>query len=253
MFSRVRHWSHHLLARLPSAVPSSCALCAGAASDGMCGGCQQQFFGKRQVRCRQCAVALSAPDAVATVAPVCGDCLQQPPAFDATIVAADYAAPVDQLVLALKFGNQLPLAPLFGRMLRDALLLTRADSIALPDLLTAVPLGPQRLAQRGFNQALEIARPLSRSLGIALAPALVLRARDTSAQALLHPDERHKNIRNAFVVAGDAIDAVRGRHIGVVDDVLTTGETLNELAATLKRFGAARVTNFVFARTPPRQ
>ncbi|MFD2270538.1 ComF family protein [Undibacterium arcticum] len=130
----------------------------------------------------------------ATSATVCGDCLQQPPAFDATIVAADYAAPVDQLVLALKFGNQLPLAPLFGRMLRDALLLTHADRFALPDLLTAVPLGPQRLAQRGFNQALEIARPLSRALGVALAPGLLLRARDTSAQALLHPDERHKKI-----------------------------------------------------------
>lgn len=254
MFSRFRHWSHHLLARLPSALPSSCALCAGAATGGVCSGCRQQFFGKHPTRCRQCAIALPQPDTAAKAsATVCGDCLQQPPAFDATIVAADYAAPVDQLVLALKFGNQLPLAPLFGRMLRDALLLAQADSVALPDLLTAVPLGPQRLAQRGFNQALEIARPLSRALGIALAPGLVLRTRDTSAQALLHPDERHKNIRNAFVVPGGAIDAVRGRHIGVVDDVLTTGETLNELAATLKRFGAARVTNFVFARTPPRK
>ena len=253
MFSRLRHWSLHLLARLPSALPSSCALCAGAATDGVCSGCRQQFFGKRQARCRQCAIILPLPDAAETSATVCGDCLQRAPAFDATIVAADYAAPVDQLVLALKFGNQLPLAPLFGHMLRDALLLAQAESVALPDLLTAVPLGPQRLAQRGFNQALEIARPLSGALGIALVPGLVVRARDTSAQALLHPDERHKNIRNAFVVPGDAIDAVRGRHIGVVDDVLTTGETLNELAATLKRFGAARVTNFVFARTPPRK
>jgi predicted amidophosphoribosyltransferase len=91
---------------------------------------------------------------------------------------------------------------------------------------------------------------MSRALGIGLDAKLVARMRDTRAQTLLHPDERHRNIRNAFIVPDHAIDSVRGRHIGVVDDVITTGETLNELAATLKRFGAARVTNFVFARTP---
>jgi ComF family protein len=132
-------------------------------------------------------------------------------------------------------------------MLRDALL--QVHKTALPTWLTAVPLGTQRLAERGFNQALEIARPLSHAIGIKLDPHLTFRLRDTDAQALLHPDERHKNIRRAFAVSNDAIDRVRGQHIGVVDDVITTGETLNEMAATLKRFGAVRVTNFVFART----
>ncbi len=177
----------------------------------------------------------------------CGDCLSRPPAFDATIVAADYAAPIDQLVLALKFGNRLALAPLFANMLRDALL--RMPAVALPTQLTAVPLGTRRLRERGFNQALEIAKPLSRALGIRLDARLTMRLRDTQAQALLPPNERHKNIRRAFVVSNHAIDLVRGRHVGVVDDVITTGETLNEMAAALKRFGAARVTNFVFART----
>ncbi len=188
----------------------------------------------------------------ASSASKCGNCLKQAPAFDATIVAADYAPPVDQLVLALKFGSRLALAPLFARMLRDALLQEHAQSVALPTQLIAVPLGAQRLAERGFNQALEIARPLSRALGIPLDAHLVARQRETTAQSLLHPNERHKNIRHAFTVAHDAIDRVRGRHIGVVDDVITTGETLNEMAATLKRFGAVRVTNFVFARTLPK-
>ncbi|MEN3292101.1 MAG: hypothetical protein V7642_1354, partial [Burkholderiales bacterium] len=181
---------------------------------------------------------------------ICGDCLKQPPAFDATIAAVDYAPPLDQLVLALKFGNRLALAPLFARMLRDAVL--RSPGFALPMQLTAAPLGAQRLMERGFNQALEIAKPLSRALGVPLDAKLVVRMRDTQAQAMLHPDERRENIRNAFFVSAHAMDSVRGRHIGVVDDVITTGETLNELAATLKRFGAARVTNFVFARTLPR-
>jgi ComF family protein len=179
---------------------------------------------------------------------VCGECLRQPPAFDATIAAVDYAAPLDQLILALKFGGRLALAPLFASMLQSTATATRP--LALPARLTAVPLGTRRLMERGFNQALEIARPLSRSLGVTLDAKLVARFRDTRAQAMLHPDERRENMCGAFIVPGDAMERVRGQHIGVVDDVVTTGETLNELAATLKRFGAARVTNFVFAKTP---
>lgn len=245
MLFSLRHWSRQLIARVPSVLPSSCAICGMTDGDAICNVCRTQFFRQARHRCLQCATPL--PGMQAATATRCGDCLRQPPAFDATIVASDYVPPIDRLVLALKFGNQLALAPLFAHTLRDALLSER--QLPLPMLLTAVPLGRQRLAERGFNQALEIAKPLSRALGIALDPHLVARLRDTQAQALLHPDERHKNIRHAFVVPDDAAALVHGRHIGVVDDVITTGETLNELAATLKRFGATRVTNFVFTRT----
>jgi ComF family protein len=224
-------------------MPSSCALCGTTGDEALCEGCTAQFFRGRTHRCRQCAIPLWTGSAS-----LCGDCLRQPPAFDATIATVDYAAPVDQLVLAFKFGNRLALAPLFARLLRDAIL--RAPEFALPMQLTAVPLGSRRLMERGFNQALEIARPMSRSLGIPLDPTLLVRARNTHAQSMLHPDERRRNIRHAFIVPDHAMDKVRGQHIGVVDDVMTTGETLNEVAATLKRFGAARVTGFVFARTP---
>lgn len=245
-----RHWLQRLAARLPSALPSSCALCGACGNEPICPGCHAQFFGVRAIRCAQCAIVLPAAETAA--APVCGECLKQRPAFDATIVAADYLPPIDQLVLALKFGNRLALAPLFARMLRDALLHAHSQDIALPALLCAVPLGAPRLAERGFNQALEIAKPLSHALGIRLDPHLAARLRHTKAQALLPPDQRRKNIRRAFTVSHRSIESLRGQHIGVVDDVITTGETLNELAATLKRFGATRVTNLVFARTPPR-
>jgi ComF family protein len=245
MPSGFHHFSAKLFSRLPKLVPSSCALCGCAGDEALCAGCSTQFAGHHRHRCGQCATPL--PESAARI---CGDCLKQPPAFDATIAAVDYAPPLDQLVLALKFGNRLALAPLFARMLRDAVL--RSPGFALPMQLTAAPLGAQRLMERGFNQALEIAKPLSRALGVPLDAKLVVRMRDTQAQAMLHPDERRENIRNAFFVSAHAMDSVRGRHIGVVDDVITTGETLNELAATLKRFGAARVTNFVFARTLPR-
>jgi ComF family protein len=247
MLSRLHHWSRRLFAYLPAAIPSSCALCGITDSEAICSGCRHQFFGAKTHRCSQCAIPLA--DSSATL---CGECLKQAPAFDATIVAADYVPPIDQLVLALKFGGRLALAPLFARMLRDAILQARVREANLPTRITAVPLGSQRLIERGFNQALEIAKPLSHSLGVQLVPQLTARLRDTHAQALLHPDERHKNIRNAFIVSHHAIDNIKGQHIGVVDDVMTTGETLNELAATLKRFGAARVTNFVFARTLPK-
>ena len=190
----------------------------------------------------------------------CGECLREPPAYDATVVATDYAAPLDQLVLALKFGGKLALAPLFARLLADALLHFRtagamsglsAGLSVLPALLTAVPLSAARLRVRGFNQSLEIARPLARLTGIGLAPQLLLRVRDTRPQSLLAPEQRRSNIAGAFDVAPRHADADRigGLNVAVVDDVITTGHTLNEIAATLKRYGAARVTNLVFART----
>lgn len=233
-----------MLAHAPALLPSSCALCGCVQRETLCEDCRTQFFRKDAMRCRQCALPLAAGNHMQ-----CGECLQRETAFDATVAATNYAAPVDQMVLALKFGGRLEMAPLMADMVRDAAL--RRQELPLPTVLAPVPLGPRRLVERGFNQALEIARPLSRSLGVTLAPRLLMRERDTQAQSLLHPDERNLNVRRAFMVSAEAIDIVRGAHVGVVDDVMTTGETLNEIAATLKRFGAARVTNFVFARTLP--
>lgn len=232
------------LAKLPHALPSTCALCGQTAATALCAACEPKFFRRVTNRCPQCAL----PHADTVTSGLCGACLSAPPAFDATIVATDYGAPVDQLVLALKFGAQLALAPLFARLLRDALLDDRRDS--LPTLLVTVPLGSRRLATRGFNQALEIARPLSHSLGILLVPRIVQRERETEAQALLHPPQRQRNMQDAFSLSPGA--DVRGRHVGVVDDVITTGATMNAMASLLKRHGAARVTALVFARTLPK-
>jgi ComF family protein len=247
MLSRLSQWSQLIWARLPAVLPSSCALCGMSNEHAICTACRAQFFRRRGHCCHQCAMPM--PEMGAVTASVCGACLDQPPSFDATFAAVDYGAPVDQLVISLKFGSRLALAPLFARLMRDGLLLSAQPQAGLPSMLLPVPLGATRLAQRGFNQALEIARPLSRSLGITLEPCLVTRLRDTSAQSSLHPEQRRKNVRNAFTMAPQFVDRLHGQHVGVVDDVMTTGETLNELAATLKRFGAARVTNFVFART----
>ncbi|MDB5854965.1 MAG: ComF family protein [Herminiimonas sp.] len=241
-----------------AALPASCALCGRDASDGLCAVCAARYFGQAAARCRQCGLAVmtsvTGVTGITVASARCGACLAHSPSFDATIVASEYAAPADQLVLGLKFGAQLALAPLLARLLRDSVLRADAEMQAhgLPELITAVPLGANRLASRGFNQALEIARPLSRALGIPLMPRLMLRLRDTLPQSRLSPAQRKHNVEHAFTLTPAGIDAVRGRHVGMVDDVMTTGDTLDEVAATLKRFGARRVTNLVFARTAPR-
>lgn len=228
-------------------LPSSCALCGQTGSAVLCAGCRQRYFSSQQRRCMQCGIALLSTARAATQ-PRCGNCLKHEPAFDTTVVVTDYLAPADQLVLALKFGARLALAPVCAEMMAEAIQQQHAQP--LPTVLMPVPLGRARLQERGFNQSLEIARPLARRLGIVLAPQLMLRVRDTTPQATLPVDERHRNMRRAFVVPSTSMNLVRGRHIGVVDDVMTTGETLGEIAATLKHFGARRVTNIVFSRTP---
>jgi ComF family protein len=236
-------------ALLHGLLPTACALCGAACADMLCAPCTAQFFGPagrhRTARCRQCANPL--PAGTDDAPGLCAGCLLHPPAFDLTVVAADYAMPLDQLVLQLKFGHRLAHAPLFARLLRDAVL--ERPGLVLPAVLCPVPLGPQRLAERGYNQALEIARPLARLLGVALAPRLACRVHDTLAQSSVAPGQRGRNVAHAFAVTDPAL--VEGRHIGIVDDVMTSGQTLHALAATFKRYGAARVSNLVFARTPP--
>lgn len=251
MSHRPRPWPARWPLRLvrglaASLLPSSCALCGLGSDAAVCAPCHARFLGTSGARCRCCANPLALRDACWP----CAACQSAPPAYDATVAAGAYASPIDQLVLQLKFGGRLALAPWMGQVLGQAVLASRPA--ALPDLLCPVPLGPRRLVERGFNQALEIARPLSGALGIPLRTTLALRARDTPAQSGVAPADRGHNMRRAFVLASGAQDLVRGRHIGVVDDVMTSGATLHELAAALKRAGAARVSNFVFARTPPR-
>jgi ComF family protein len=222
-------------------LPSSCALCGGGCDGAVCLPCRDHFCLPVTNRCGRCANPLPGGG-------VCATCEAYPPAYDATVFAVDYAPPLDHLVLQLKFGARLPLAPWFAGLLRDAIL--ARPGLPLPELLCPVPLGPSRLIERGFNQALEIARPLACALGVALAPRLAARQLDTRAQSGVSPHERADNIRGAFTIADP--DLVAGRHIGIVDDVMTSGSTLEELAAAFKRFGAARVSNLVVARTPPR-
>ena len=239
------HFIHHLfsaLRELPARLlPGACALCGTNNAGLMCEPCRQQHLMSSRLRCSCCAIDM------ATLHPLCGRCQSEPPAFDASFAASTYAPPVDQLVQALKFRSQLPYAAAFAQLL---LQIVPRDAIADAGLMMAVPLSEQRLAMRGFNQAHEIAKPLARAWQLPLATGVCLRVRDTEPQSALAPERRRDNMRGAFAIARR--EAVAGLHVLVVDDVMTTGHTLDALAACLKRNGATRVTNIVFARTPLR-
>ena len=176
---------------------------------------------------------------------MCGRCQSHPPAFDGTVSAWPYRFPVDEVIQAFKYGERLGLA----EFLVDALSarIACASEGNRVDLVLPMPLHPVRLSQRGFNQAAEIARPLARRLKLPLALQALHRVRDTPTQAGLSLKARRLNIRRAFLCSQD----LSGLTVAVVDDVMTTGATLSEAAAELKRAGATRVFNWVVARTPP--
>lgn len=229
--------SRRLLARvLDILMPQDCLVCGELASEhGVCVACLAELPRRPSTACPICALpALNGGP--------CGQCLRQAPCYDATLAVFDYAFPIDRLVQSMKYGHQLSVAAYFGAELR-ALGESRALDV---DLLLPMPLHPRRLADRGFNQAVELARPLARSLGCPMELARVSKVRDTPAQASLGRDERLLSPRDVF----RCDRGLDGLHVLVVDDVMTTGATLNEMARCLKQHGARRVTNLVVARTP---
>ncbi len=217
-------------------MPQDCLVCGEPASDhALCASCLAELPRRPSGACPICALpSLNGGP--------CGQCLREPPAYDATRAVFDYAFPVDQLVQSLKYGYQLSVASFFAREVRALGALLVPDV----DLIVPMPLHARRLAERGFNQAVEIARPLWQSSRLPMELARVQKVRDTPAQASLGRDDRLLSPRGAF-----ACDlALEGQHVLVIDDVMTTGATLSELARCLKRQGANRVTNLVVARTP---
>ncbi|KPK05207.1 MAG: hypothetical protein AMJ64_12110 [Betaproteobacteria bacterium SG8_39] len=212
-----------------------CYLCRGASRRGavLCAPCLGDLPRLAAPRCPCCA--LPSPDGA-----LCGRCLAHPPHYDATVAALIYAFPTDVLVQALKYRGELALAPLLGGLLAARLPADTAVDVAVP-----VPLSARRLRERGYNQAMEIARSLPTT--VRLAPELCARVRDTPAQSDLPWAARAGNVRDAFRCA----HTLDGMSVALIDDVMTTGATLEAAAAALKRAGAARVVNWVVARTLP--
>jgi ComF family protein len=198
-----------------------------------CAACDADLPRLGVAHCPVCA--LPAPDGA-----TCGKCLKHPPGFSQTVAAFAYGFPVDKLIQAAKFSEQLMLINRFA----DALVPAIATQ---PDGILAMPLHPARLQERGFNQSLLLAQRLAKRLDIPLLSNDCQRVRNTSPQSTLPWQERRKNMRHAFTCSAD----YSGKHIAIVDDVMTTGASLEELARTLHRAGAAKISAWVVARTLP--
>lgn len=177
----------------------------------------------------------------------CGACLTAPPPFASTLTAVRYGYPWDRLITAFKFHAALDLTGALVDLLVQA---QAARSSPRPTLLLPVPLSRQRLRERGYNQAWELARRLGGRFDCAVDADLLLRIKDTPHQLALPPDRRAANVRSAFAVEPRRLRDVRGRHVTVVDDVMTSSATASEVARTLLSAGADRVDVWVVARTP---
>jgi ComF family protein len=221
-------------------LPTQCAVCRGWSAQRLCADCRARHAAAR-TRCRTCAMPVAAGVAQ------CGACVLSPPPFALALAAVDYAFPWSGLVAALKFHAALDLADAMAALLADAV---RAAATPLPALVTAVPLGRARLAERGMNQAWELARRSARRLRLPADAALIERRVETPHLADLPRDERARAIRGAFALAPGASARLRGQSVALVDDVVTTGATAGEAARTLLAAGASSVQLWSFARTP---
>jgi len=240
---RLGHWlrvdAAHLL------WPSRCLACDAPGLDGLdlCAACVAALPWNRRA-CPRCALPLPAPD-------VCGGCLQDEaalarrgrvPVLDGVHASFVYAAPLDRLLPRFKFHGDLPAGALLSQLLAET-----AANRPRPDALVPLPLHRARLRRRGYDQALELARPLARALDLPLCGDLLQRVRATAPQSELSAGARRRNVQGAFAVrTGRPLPA----HVVLVDDVMTTGATLRAAATALKRAGVQRVEAWVCARVP---
>lgn len=220
--------------------PTQCAVCRAWGRARLCEDCTARHAAPRP-RCTACGLV------VPTGVMRCGACIAHPPPFAFCVAALDYAFPWSGLVGGLKFRGQTgvvaPLADLLAERVRAA---ARDVALVLP-----VPLGRERLAERGFNQSALLARRVARRLGRPFAAHVLQRVVETPHLADLPQPERARAIRAAFAIAPGARGRIEGRALALVDDVMTTGATAAEAARTLLAAGAASIELWVVARTPP--
>lgn len=220
--------------------PTNCILCGGAGGDDidLCRDCAADLS-RNDPACSICAEPLAATLAGPQV---CGACLRDPPPFRSSFVPFRYAYPLDHLVQGLKFRNELACGRVLGQLFASCLL---ARGTPLPEAIIPVPLAPRRYRQRGYNQASELALSIRRVTGMAVRSDIAIRQRETAEQAGLDRKARRRNVTGAFAAAG----RLQARHIAILDDVVTTGSTVRELADVLRHAGADHVEVWAIART----
>jgi ComF family protein len=212
-----------------------CVICAAPASQGMglCDGCAADLprWPRQCPRCGRPYQGIGG----------CGKCQHAQPAFDLTIAPLRYATPVDRLIHEFKYQRQFRHAHMLGHLLAREV----AHHVArTPDLIIPVPLHKFRLRERGFNQSLELAKPIARRLNVPIDHSCVVRIRATPPQAGMPPGQRQRNVRNAFALRRPMIAG----HVAIVDDVMTSGHTVNQLARCLRAAGVRHIQVWTLAR-----
>ncbi len=222
--------------------PPRCLLCDAAGCDelDLCRRCLDALP-HNQRACTQCALPL--PSVPAEDAPplVCGKCLRSPPVFDSSISLFEYEQDAARIISQLKFNDRLVLARTLGKLLYRRVIEQPSQTV---DAILPVPLHTSRIRKRGFNQSIELSRVVSKKLGLPMLLKPVKRVRPTSHQTGLNVEQRRKNIKGAF----ELVKPVKYKHVAIVDDVVTTGSTVNEIARLLKQQGVQQVSVWSIAR-----
>lgn len=215
--------------------PAHCVLCKKPTGRGLslCRTCEKDFR-RNTTACKSCARPLEQAHNN-----ICGECQQHAPYFDATLAPFIYEEPFKELIIGLKFHEKLLKAKILASLFSNHI-----QSENLPDLLIPVPLHPSRLRERGYNQSLELAKELSTTLNITYDYKSCTRHINTARQSELPMDQKKSNVRGAFS-CNRKFDR---QHIAIVDDVMTSGHTVNEFARVLKKSGAGKVDIWVMAR-----
>ncbi|MGQ3052014.1 MAG: ComF family protein [Roseateles sp.] len=222
-----------------------CAVCRTWSHQTICEGCLA-LYANPQTRCWTCAARLPL-ELAGRPRPLCGRCLREPPPLDRSVAALDYRFPWDGLLQHFKYHQALELRESLLERLNSAL---DAAEVRAPDWLLPVPMSSERLRERGYNQSHELARALARRRGLRCDPELLLRVRHNERQARLKLEARATNVRGVFAVEPLLAARLRGSSVALLDDVMTSGATMFELASVLLQAGAMSVQAWVVARTP---
>jgi ComF family protein len=222
-----------------------CAVCRAWSHQTICESCLA-LYARPSPRCWTCAAKLPL-DRIGTPRPQCGRCLHTAPPLDRSVAALDYRFPWDGLLQHFKYHQALDLRESLLERLNSALSAAEVDA---PDWLLPVPLSTERLRERGYNQSHELAKALARRRGLRCEPDLLLRVRHNPRQAGLKLEDRAANVRGVFAVEPLRAARLRGSSVALLDDVMTSGATLFELASVLLQAGVMSVQAWVIARTP---
>jgi ComF family protein len=226
-------------------LPPGCSLCGGPGlsrdliSLDICEACMNELPWINHA----CSICGHATDSA--TGPICGQCLRNPPRYDHSFIPLHYQLPVNHFIISLKFRQKLHFARLLAQLFILQLEMRQQNGLTLPmpDALLPVPLHPRRIRQRGYNQSIEISRFLSRQLKIPVLNRVLIRTRHTLPQSDLPAEQRKANIKGAF----SCKEMTLPEHVAIVDDVLTTGQTVNEIARVLRRAGVKHVSVWTMA------